>query len=72
MSFNNGCAFLGIYHIGVASALQYYLPNMDVKNICGASAGAWGAAALLGGMPLGKLIYSKLVLDRTQLQGVLE
>ena len=52
LSFN-GCGFLGIYHVGVASALQYYLPNMNVKNICGASAGAWGAAAFIAGMPLG-------------------
>ena len=52
LSFN-GCGFLGIYHVGVASALQYYLPNMHVKNICGASAGAWGAAAFIAGMPLG-------------------
>ena len=57
LSFN-GCGFLGIYHVGVASALQYYLPNMHVKNICGASAGAWGAAAFIAGMPLG-IAYSK-------------
>ena len=56
LSFN-GCGFLGIYHVGVSSALQHYLPNMNIKNICGASAGAWGAAAFLAGMSLGRLIF---------------
>ena len=50
----NGCGFLGIYHVGVACALQYYLPNMKFKNICGASAGAMAAVCLIAGVPLGK------------------
>lgn len=52
----NGCGFLGIYHVGVACALQYYLPNMKFKNICGASAGAMAAVCLIAGVPLGELL----------------
>ena len=50
----NGCGFLGIYHVGVACALNYYLPNMKYKNICGASAGAMAATCLISKVPLGK------------------
>ena len=50
----NGCGFLGVYHVGVACALKYYLPNMKFKNICGASAGAMAAACLIANVPLGK------------------
>ena len=32
----NGCGFLGVYHVGVACALKHYMPNMRIKNICGA------------------------------------
>ena len=60
----NGCGFLGIYHVGVACALQYYLPNMRFKNICGASAGAMAAVCLIAGVPLGKNFSTHLLSRR--------
>ncbi|VDO99348.1 unnamed protein product [Soboliphyme baturini] len=42
----SGCGFLGIYHIGVASAIKEYAPDICGK-LCGASAGAIAASALL-------------------------
>jgi predicted acylesterase/phospholipase RssA len=53
LSFN-GCGFLGVYHSGVACALSHYLPNMKIKNICGASAGAMVSVCLIAGIPPGK------------------
>ena len=50
----NGCGFLGIYHMGVATALKTYVPDFRIENICGASAGALAAVCLLGGVPTGK------------------
>ena len=50
----NGCGFLGMYHVGVASALKYYLPNITYKNICGASAGAMAAVCLIADIPISK------------------
>ena len=50
----NGCGFLGMYYVGVAGALNHYLPNMKIKNICGASAGAMAAVCLIAGVPSGK------------------
>ena len=50
----NGCGFLGIYHIGVATALKTYVPDFRIENVCGASAGALAAVCLLGGVPTGK------------------
>ena len=52
----NGCGFLGVYHVGVASALHHYLPNMEFNYVCGASAGAMAGACLVGKIPLGKVI----------------
>ena len=49
----NGCGFLGVYHVGVACALNHYLKDMKFKNICGASAGAMAAVCLIAGCPLG-------------------
>ena len=49
----NGCGFLGIYHIGVATALKTYVPDFKIENISGASAGALAAVCLLGGVPTG-------------------
>ena len=51
----NGCGFLGIYHMGVATALKTYVPDFRIENICGASAGALAAVCLLGGVPTGKI-----------------
>ena len=50
----NGCGFLGIYHIGVATALKTYVPDFRIENVSGASAGALAAVCLLGGVPTGK------------------
>ena len=49
----NGCGFLGVYHVGVASALHHYLPNMEFNYVCGASAGAMAGSCLVGKIPLG-------------------
>ena len=49
----NGCGFLGVYHVGVACALRHYMPNMRIRNICGASAGAMAAVCLVAGVPSG-------------------
>ena len=60
LSFS-GCGFLGIYHVGVASAIREYASHLvDVKHdekktrIAGASAGAIAACCLLCGCSLGK------------------
>lgn len=50
----NGCGFLGIYHVGVACALQFLAPQMEFINVCGASAGAMAAVCLLANAPMGK------------------
>ena len=50
----NGCGFLGVYHVGVASALHHYLPNMEFNYVCGASAGAMAGSCLVGKIPLGR------------------
>ena len=42
-----GCGFLGIYHVGVASCIREYAPNLYVDKIAGASAGAIAAAGLI-------------------------
>ena len=52
----NGCGFLGIYHIGVATALRTYVPDFRIENVSGASAGALAAVCLIGGVPTGKKI----------------
>jgi patatin-like phospholipase domain-containing protein 2 len=49
-----GCGFLGIYHIGVASAIQHFVPNCKFAKLCGASAGALAASALVAGIPVCK------------------
>lgn len=53
LSFS-GCGFLGIYHVGVASAFREYVPQMCLGKICGASAGSLAAAALACEVPLGE------------------
>ena len=58
----NGCGFLGVYHVGVACALNHYMPNMKIKNICGASAGAMAAVCLIGGVPSGKQVLLNIYL----------
>lgn len=35
-----GCGFLGIYHVGVATAFLEYAPRLSAKKISGSSAGA--------------------------------
>lgn len=53
LSFS-GCGFLGIYHVGVASAFREYVPQVCLGKICGASAGSLAAAALACEVPLGE------------------
>lgn len=50
----SGCGFLGIYHVGVASALKDRAPRLleRIENFGGASAGALAAGSLLCGMSL--------------------
>jgi predicted acylesterase/phospholipase RssA len=52
LSFS-GCGFLGIYHVGVASCLKEYAPQLVAQKISGASAGALVAAALITDCCLG-------------------
>ena len=58
----NGCGFLGVYHVGVASALHHYLPNMEFNYVCGASAGAMAGSCLVGKIPLGTVMILLLLL----------
>lgn len=44
-----GCGFLGMYHLGVASAIQQYAPRLSVHRISGVSAGSLVAVAHLCG-----------------------
>lgn len=48
-----GCGFLGIYHVGVASCLREYAPQLWSNKVSGASAGALAAAGLITGCDLG-------------------
>lgn len=50
----SGCGFLGIYHVGVASALKDRAPKLleRIENFGGASAGALAAGSLLCGISL--------------------
>ncbi|KRZ33752.1 Uncharacterized protein T4B_15358 [Trichinella pseudospiralis] len=50
----SGCGFLGIYHIGVASALQKYAPDFLLNKIGGASGGGIAACALICNICLGQ------------------
>ncbi|KAG0415907.1 hypothetical protein HPB47_006935 [Ixodes persulcatus] len=52
LSFS-GCGFLGIYHVGVASAFKEYAPHC-LSKIAGASAGALAAAGLCCEVPFGE------------------
>ena len=63
----NGCGFLGIYHIGVATALRTYVPDFRLENVSGASAGALAAVALLAGVSTGKGIGIILTNYQTQI-----
>lgn len=50
-----GCGFMGIYHVGVAACLRKYAPDLYLKKVSGASAGAIAAACLLCDAPLGDI-----------------
>lgn len=65
LSFS-GCGFLGIYHVGVASAFREYVPQICLGKIAGASAGSLAAAALACEVPLGKCSFSFMRCLRTQ------
>jgi len=51
----SGCGFLGLYHVGVASCLKTYAPQIYVSKVSGASAGSMAALALLADLPLGDM-----------------
>ena len=56
LSFS-GCGFLGVYHVGVASCIKEYAPQLMNRKVSGASAGALAACGLITGACLGNLIY---------------
>ncbi|XP_071955679.1 patatin-like phospholipase domain-containing protein 2 [Antedon mediterranea] len=58
-----GCGFLGVYHIGVASAFRQYAPHLITKS-CGASAGALAACILACDMELGSITQDVLNMAR--------
>ena len=45
---------MGLYHVGVVACFRKYAPDLYLKRVSGASAGAMAAAALLCDAPLGK------------------
>jgi len=51
----SGCGFLGLYHVGVASCLKTYAPQLYINKVSGASAGSMAALALLADLPLGDM-----------------
>jgi len=51
----SGCGFLGIYHVGVASCLKTYAPQLYINKVSGASAGSMAALALMADLPLGEM-----------------
>ncbi len=58
----SGCGFLGIYHVGVASALKDRAPELleKIDNFGGASAGALAAGSLLCGISLSESLQFTL------------
>ncbi|XP_033124412.1 patatin-like phospholipase domain-containing protein 2 [Anneissia japonica] len=58
-----GCGFLGVYHIGVASAFRQYAPHL-IQKACGASAGALAACILTCDMELGSITQDVLNMAR--------
>jgi len=55
-----GCGFLGLYHVGVASCLKTYAPQLYLRKVAGASAGSMAAVALLADLPLGEMTSNVL------------
>jgi len=51
----SGCGFLGLYHVGVASCIKTYAPQLYLNKASGASAGSMAALALLADLPLGEM-----------------
>ena len=58
----SGCGFLGIYHVGVASALKDRAPELleRIENFGGASAGGLAAGSLLCGISLSESLQFTL------------
>lgn len=48
-----GCGFLGVYHIGVASCIKEYAPQLLLNTVSGASIGALTGATLICNNSLG-------------------
>jgi len=59
-----GCGFLGIYHIGVAAALEKYVPDFKDRKMAGASAGAMAGVYFLCGVPAENTVFDILNLCR--------
>ena len=61
-----GCGFLGIYHVGAATCLKQYAPQLLAGKISGASAGALVACAVISGTCLGELECDACVISLDQ------
>ncbi|XP_003742585.1 patatin-like phospholipase domain-containing protein 2 [Galendromus occidentalis] len=59
LSFS-GCGFLGIYHVGVASAFREYAPDIVANKVVGASSGALTACCLVNRLPFDVAVTSIL------------
>ncbi|XP_022643638.1 patatin-like phospholipase domain-containing protein 2 [Varroa jacobsoni] len=59
LSFS-GCGFLGIYHVGVASAFREYAPQLVKSKVVGASSGALTACCLVNDLPFDVAVTSIL------------
>ncbi|OQR73806.1 hypothetical protein BIW11_01074 [Tropilaelaps mercedesae] len=59
LSFS-GCGFLGIYHVGVASAFREYAPQFVERKVVGASSGALTACCLINDLPFDVAVTSIL------------
>jgi len=51
----SGCGFLGLYHVGVASCIKTYAPQLYLNKVSGASAGSMAALCLLADLPIGEM-----------------
>ena len=58
----SGCGFLGLYHVGVASCIKTYAPQLYLNKVAGASAGSMAALALLADLPIGEMTSQVLKL----------
>lgn len=57
-----GCGFLGVYHIGVASCIKEYAPQLLLNTVSGASIGALTGATLICNNSLGDFTSALLAI----------